>query len=49
MVMGNLVKVMGREIYGDMGEEWGGLFSGESERLFSLIEAKTGRGPCGCL
>jgi hypothetical protein len=47
--MGNLVKEMGREIYGDTGEEWGGLFSGERERLFSGIEVKIGLGPCGCL
>jgi len=40
---------MEREIYGDTGEEWGELFSGESERLFSRIEVKNGRCPCGSL
>lgn len=45
----NLVKEMGREIYRDTGEEWKDLFSGESERLFSRIEVKIGRCPCGCL
>jgi hypothetical protein len=38
---------MGREIYGDTGEEWGELFSGESERLFFRIEVKNSRCPCG--
>lgn len=47
--MRNLVKEMGREIYGRTGEELGELFSGESERLFSRIEGKIGRCPCGCL
>ena len=33
VVMRNLVKEVGREIYGDTGEEWGELFSGESEKI----------------
>jgi hypothetical protein len=48
-MMRNLVKGMGREIYEGKGEEWGGLFSGENGRLFSQIDSKIGRCPCGCL